>query len=643
MKKIALVVSFVLFIFCQPRDEGNLMNTAIESDSISYYYQRAKNKDLSLEDRSNAIQHAYSKLNPRVYDSIFGEVLYYKNYIHLNLGQYDSLLNYSNLLLLHKTEINSSTVLAKHYYLLAYYYQQITRDYGKAIENYTASKNYALKLNDSSLAGKNLMNIGVIQKNQNDFFGSKETLVEALTFLKEPSLTTYCYNALATDHRKLLNYEEAIYYYGKAITEASGTEEKLLYENNLAATYIDDADYNKAISLLSTVSKRSERLKNKKLHARVLDNLAYARWLSGALVNEQEFLASVRIRKEENDRRGLLASYTHLGEFFSKTRPKVAKTYLDSVIQLSQKLKIPRAETDALQFLMPLEPSNVNLRDRYVYLQDSLYEQELKVKTQFAKYIYDDQLKQESIQRLQRANLEHELEATKQRSQSILLTSSLVVVVLAALFISLFMAQRSKRLRQKNRTAKIEAAYETEAALSRKLHDDFGGKLNHAMVLLQNGSDRKDVLDMVGDLYDQSRRFSREINDVDTGPSFKDNLFGVLEAYSKNIQLFVTGSKEVDWTRISPLSKKTLYRVLQELMINMQKHSKATMVFIDFQQTSKNLKISYSDNGVGTAKTPLKNKNGLLNTEKRIHAVKGTLIFDSNKGEGFNANIKIPN
>ncbi|SHJ87750.1 tetratricopeptide repeat protein [Pseudozobellia thermophila] len=644
MKKITLLALVGLFVFCTPRKKKiGSSDPLVETDSISYYYKRSKDKRLSLQERCTAIQRSYALAKTKARDSIYGQVLYRKNLLHLSAKQYDSLLAYSKLLIGQESKLQAPSVMARQYYLLGYYYDEVAQDYAKAIASYTASKNQALKYNDSSLVGKSLMNIGVLQKDQNDFFGSKETLVEALKFIKDPLLATYCHNALGTDHRKLLNHSEAINYYKKAIKGAGTPDDRILYQNNLATAYIDNREYEKAEALLKTISKDTALPKNQKQHARVLDNLAYARWLSGLEIGEGEFQLPLNMRKAQNDLRGQIASYTHLGEFFSNTDKQRAKVYFDSVIQLSKRLGIPRAEKDALQFLMPLEPSNVKLRDRYVFLQDSLYVQELKVKTQFAKYIYDDQLRQESIRRLEKANLEHELEAVRQRNQKIISVSALILVLLTALSIGYFLVQRGKQLKQQNRTAKLEATYETEASLSRKLHDDFGGKLNHAMVLLQNGTSPEKVLDVVGELYNQSRNFSREINDVDTGPNFKDTLFGILEAYSKNTQLFITGSKDVQWNNLSPLSKKTLYKVLQELMINMQKHSKATMVFISFEQSKKTLKINYSDNGIGVSPKGMKNKNGLRNTEKRIHAIDGSIIFDSSKGEGFNAFIEIPN
>ncbi|MCD8529424.1 MAG: hypothetical protein LRY25_01160 [Flavobacterium sp.] len=45
--------------------------------------------------------------------------------------------------------------------------------------------------------------------------------------------------------------------------------------------------------------------------------------------------------------------------------------------------------------------------------------------------------------------------------------------------------------------------------------------------------------------------------------------------------------------------KITLYRVLQELMVNMKKHSECTLVAIAFKNNPTTLEITYSDNGKG--------------------------------------------
>ena len=78
-------------------------------------------------------------------------------------------------------------------------------------------------------------------------------------------------------------------------------------------------------------------------------------------------------------------------------------------------------------------------------------------------------------------------------------------------------------------------------------------------------------------------------------------------------------------------------------MINMDKYSQATAVTISFKNITGSLKINYSDNGVGASEKELHLKNGLRITEKRMNAINGKIIFDSEKGKGFKAQILIPN
>ncbi|MFC4095356.1 tetratricopeptide repeat-containing sensor histidine kinase [Euzebyella saccharophila] len=539
-------------------------------------------------------------------------------------------------------KIENNKALAKYHYLLGYYQSQNNHNFPEAVLHYTKAKNYHLKLKDSTQVAQTLLNIGVIQKDQNDFFGSKETLVEGLRYMKDSTMIAQCYNSLGTNHRKLLNYEEAIESYLQAVTISNSKMDKLVFTNNLATTYIDISNFKKAYQLLESIVDDSLLRTNKRQYARVLDNLAYTQWLNGEKVKKENFVTPLKIRRNLKDYRGQIASYTHLAEFFKKQNPSQTKIYLDSVIHLSKRLRIPRAEIDALQMLLDLEPTNIALKNRYIQLQDSIYAQELKVKTQFAKYIYDDKQKQGSILRLEKAHAEQELQTIKFKNQRIIAVATLIVLLVFSMFASYFIIQRNKRLKQESKNAQLRAIYETEASLSKKMHDDFGSKLNHAMIMLQNNHQSNDVLDVIGGLYDQSRKFSRKINDVDTGPNFKESLFGMMGTYCQDAQLLVTGSKEIEWNSLSELTKRTIYKVLQELMINMQKHSNASLVGLQFKIKNKNLLIEYIDDGVGASKKDLLKKNGLLITEKRILSIGGSITFESNKGEGFKALIEIP-
>lgn len=648
---VRVTILLIVFILYGCENQEVISSSKFNNSKIKKALLLSNNKELEVHKRLQLIDSAYQ--SKRALDSLSLAVLYQKSNIHYELKQIDSSYYYDKLLLKKSHRINNYYFMGKSSQGIAYYFKK-KGVYDSAYFYYNQVKNIFQNLKDSSQAGRGLMDMGIIQKNRDDFFGSKETLTEALQYLhpqKDIKFISSCYNTLGTNHRKLFNYPDAIAYYKKAIEKTRSSKDKLRYKNNLAVTYIDNGDYNNAIKFLKEIITDS-LLKGKGLqYARGIDNLAYANWLSGKNEVEAEFKNALNIRLQNNDKRGQIANYTHLGEYHAKNNLQKAHPYFDSVVRLSRVLKMPKAEKDVLKFLIDLNPNKIELRDRYVFLQDSLYKQELKVKTQFAKYKYDDKLKQESILRLQKEKAEKQLEVVHQRSQIIYTSFGFLILLLASGFVFYFFKQRNKNLKrktlyleQRNKIESLEATYKTEAKLSRRVHDDFGGQLNQALVLVQNNAPKAKILDVLGGAYDQSRHFSREINEIETGPKYADELFAMLSSQTpQNTKLYITGRNDIDWLAINALSKLTIYKVLLQLMMNMKEHSHAKLVTISFKSTEDTLKINYIDDGVGASSDELNTKNGLRNTENRIQAINGTIIFDSEKEEGFKAEIEIPN
>jgi tetratricopeptide (TPR) repeat protein len=634
-----------LFISCEIGNNKDGINPSDAKDSLLFYYDFSRGDSFSLDNRRKAINKSLLFLDSNE-DTLYYKVLYQKSLIHFSLKQYDSLQVFHNRFVSNTKQIKDEFTFGKQYYLMGYYFDEVAQLPDSAFNNYTFSKTYFEQTKDSIRIGRNLLNMGTIQKDQNDFFGSKETLTEALHYIskeKDSNSIAAIYNILGTNNRKLLNFDEAIKYFRLAIEKSQSFKDKLAYKNNLAATYIDYEKYSNAITILEQIKVDTTLKKTSSQYARVLDNLSYAKWLSGKKIEEKDFQAPLQLRKQNNDKRGQIASYTHLGEFYSKSNPSRAEYYFDSVVQLSKTLKIPRAEKDVLKFLMKLRPKNVTLRDRYVFLQDSLYEQELKVKTQFAKYKYDDKVTQEENVRLEKENAEKELENSKQRNQKIIYLGGFVFIstVLGLSFYGF--RQRTRLLKQKSKTEKLAAINDTEAELSRKLHDDHGGKLNQVMLMVQRDADKSTILDKLEIVYNEIRNFSRQTNAVDTGPSYWESLKSTLE-YAKpvEVEMVFDGGKELDWSSVGQQTKTILFKVLQELVMNMARHSKAAQTVILFKDQNNALLIYYEDDGVGASKEALLRKNGLQNTEKRIKALGGSIIFDSEEGKGFRAEIRIP-
>ncbi len=102
-----------------------------------------------------------------------------------------------------------------------------------------------------------------------------------------------------------------------------------------------------------------------------------------------------------------------------------------------------------------------------------------------------------------------------------------------------------------------------------------------------------------------------------------------------NIRLDYFGSGEIA-TKIST----TVYRIIQELVNNTLKHSKATEINIHVNQFEDILNVMYEDNGIGMREVNY-NGLGIHNIESRVQTLKGHMSLESNE-QGTFYNFDIP-
>ncbi len=198
--------------------------------------------------------------------------------------------------------------------------------------------------------------------------------------------------------------------------------------------------------------------------------------------------------------------------------------------------------------------------------------------------------------------------------------------------------------RQRLRRENIREVYNAEARISKKLHDELANDVYQVMMQMQNDQNDPEVLDKLEEIYHTTRDISREHNSFRTGEEYATELNGMLSSYSSNgTKIIIKDIDEINWQSINPEKKIIVHRTLQELMVNMKKHSHAELVAIMFKKTQKGIVITYADTGVGVSTEEIIYSNGLQNTENRIKTIGGSFIFDSEKGKGFKAKINFPN
>jgi signal transduction histidine kinase len=88
----------------------------------------------------------------------------------------------------------------------------------------------------------------------------------------------------------------------------------------------------------------------------------------------------------------------------------------------------------------------------------------------------------------------------------------------------------------------------------------------------------------------------------------------------------------------------SLYRVAQEGLTNVIRHSGAQEVVLSLQQTHQELVLEINDNGKGFAQTAIDPRNGLglHSATERVRLVGGRLTVDSAPGLGTLLRATIP-
>lgn len=476
--------------------------------------------------------------------------------------------------------------------------------------------------------------MSVIQSDEGDYFGAQESLTLSLTFLKDSNPRHFSciasdYNELGVTNVSLKKYNSAINYYDLALKYSKNESNKLIFLNNKAVAYQNAGKYSEAINLFETILlKYADR---KKEYARTLSNLTKSKWLSDTTYSAaSRFLYALHIRITENDKWGQNASYAHLSDYYNKRNPDSALFFANKMYATAINLNSPDDQLEALTKLIRLSPAkSQQYFERYYNLSDSLQTARNAAKNQFAVVRYETEKHKADNLVLQKENNE--------KKYQIIIISSLMLFILAG---GIFWYRR----RKKDIEAQSQKAIrENKLKTSQKVHDVVANGLYRIMSKLDNQVTLKDnpIINEIEELYEQSRDLSYE-KPKSKNQDFHDKIFELLKSFaSENTRVILVGNSATLWEKVSEQAKDEIEHILQELMVNMGKHSQASDVVIKFEQVQQKINIFYTDNGIGIAGKP-QPQNGLTNTGTRIDAIGGTIIFDTKVEKGLKIQISFP-
>jgi two-component system, NarL family, sensor kinase len=214
--------------------------------------------------------------------------------------------------------------------------------------------------------------------------------------------------------------------------------------------------------------------------------------------------------------------------------------------------------------------------------------------------------------------------------------------------------QRIKELEYENTRNLVDAQEKERSRTARELHDGLGAMLSRIKHFVEANSGKvpanttEDFIDPLKQYIDEACSETRVVsNNLQPYALTKFGFTVALEDLATKSQRAQPG---IDFNFqhygeepvLSPESSSMLYRVVQELLNNAIKHSKAAQVDVQVFYDTDKIDISVEDNGQGFDPSTLKPGNGLGNIRYRIEYLYGQVTWDSQPGHGTTVMITVP-
>lgn len=193
--------------------------------------------------------------------------------------------------------------------------------------------------------------------------------------------------------------------------------------------------------------------------------------------------------------------------------------------------------------------------------------------------------------------------------------------------------------------------------MAREIHDELGQQLTGLKMdiswlsrKIQTDDEAikgkmKDAISLIDKTVITVRRIATELR-----PSILDDL-GLIaamewqsEEFEKRSEIKSIFTSNVSQIQVNPTVATAVFRIFQESLTNVLRHSQATEVISFFRLENDIITLFIEDNGVGFRDIEIKNKKtlGLLGMKERIQLINGNYEINGNAGKGTSVIITVP-
>ena len=356
----------------------------------------------------------------------------------------------------------------------------------------------------------------------------------------------------------------------------------------------------------------------------------------------------------------VLANYGYLLHCYPKNSPELIKWFNDGIILIKEKkINISYQVTFFRTAIKAFR--NYNQLKELAFAQEQLLNINQKITLSNSDYIQNitkQYLKNENKLLKQELNL---IKSTKEKQIFYFIVAALILLSIGLWYI---FKQRQERKNQEIETLKrnqeinnLEALIDGEETerkrIAQELHDGLNGDLSAIKYRLSafeetklDDEDRGSLLksiEMIDNACAQVRGISHNLMPT----SILDyGLVETVQQYCAKINSTHPLTLEFQYfgdAAVLPKKAETvIYRIIQELITNISKHSKASLSMVQLNFHENELSITVEDNGVGFNQKSTQTGLGLKNINSRVQFLNAQLEIDSSKnGTSFHITVNL--
>lgn len=510
-------------------------------------------------------------------------------------------------------------------------------DFSLALENHHQSLRLNEELGSRHALATNYNDIGIVYKSMGEYEKALDVYLKANALALELDLkrgVVMTLNNIGTIYEALNNSENSIAYYNQAYSKAVEYEiidAQAIALNNLGETYANKGD---------------------------------------GILARRYFKETLEIDRKTGDLIGSVSSMLNIAATYIGSKKfdsasyfyENAKTIANDLGAKQLMLQVYNGYTKMYQDMGNYRMAFSSLQTARSY-QDSLYNENRIKQLAEVEAKYEADKKDQEIKMLRQEQIIKTIEIKQHEAERFALISLIFLGILILIF--LYKRYQNKQqqqfnakiLRQKEEhlAAIVETQEQERKRIAKDLHDGVGQTLSGVKLALsaieqsnEVTSNKQRTISELKNIVDEAcsevrtishQMMPRVLQEEGLIPAIADMLEKSFRFANIDYQFEHFGISE----RFKESIEIGLYRISQELVNNIIKHSGADKVTVQLIKSRKMLVLIVEDNGKGLPKTPDKSKGiGLMSISSRVETIHGEFNLEPSPHSGTLATIRIP-